>query len=235
MRDQKGQFMLMGSTKAALVEVDGRTPYQTLNSFKKRTMYVLIFTVVASCLTPAKSDIDDQNGRSFVFTPAELWLLQRGGDDVEEIDELQDDSSLLNESNDEDSTRNGKKRRRRPSPPDRKPTRVSARKRQRREEPEVTKVNGDIPRKSNGHTAGLEPTLARLKGSKGQNTKFWYYEEGDSAPSKRPEMLDDPEKMIKRSRKSEKTPDADTLLREAKNPLENEPGKNGDLTMEPVP
>lgn len=117
-------------------------------------------------------------------------------DDVEEVDELQDDSSLIAESDIEEAKRGGRKRRRRASPP----TRTSARKRPRRDGDEATKQNG---LKVNG--AGPPPEVTKIKAGKGQSTKFWYFEEGSAAPAKRPpEMLDDPDAMLKRRRSTKK-------------------------------
>jgi len=120
-------------------------------------------------------------------------------DEGEEVDELQDDSSLIVESDSEEGGRNsGRKRRRKTTPP----TRVSARKRPRRDDDAAAKQNGT---KVNGNLALAEGPKVNLKGSKGQNTKFWYFEEGDAAPAKRPpEMLDDPDAMLKRRRSSKK-------------------------------
>lgn len=128
---------------------------------------------------------DDQDG----------WEDQED-DEGEEVDELQDDSSLIAESDTEEAKRGGRKRRRRASPP----TRISARKRPRRDAEEAAKTNGT---KTNG--AGPVPEGTKLKSSKGQNTKFWYFEEGSAAPAKRPpEMLDDPDAMLKRRRSTKK-------------------------------
>jgi len=119
-------------------------------------------------------------------------------DGGEEVDELQDDSSLNVESDAEEERRSGRKRRRRLTPP----TRVSTRKRPRRDEGEATKQNGA---KVNGNAALPVAPKAGLKGSKGQSTKFWYFEEGSAAPAKRPpEMLDDPDAMLKRRRPGKK-------------------------------
>jgi hypothetical protein len=195
----------MEQTNVVRAAADGPIPYKTWN-LSTMNMRCVKILYIGHVLTLTKEKLEDQEEESGLDKPA-------GGDaipditnqveemkieeDAEEIDELQDDSSLLDESDEEEDSRAGKKRRRKPSPPlKRKPARISSRKRPRRETAETTKVNG--------HATGAEIPLARLKGSKGQNTKFWYYEEGDSAPSKRPEMLDDPEKMIKRGRKSEK-------------------------------
>jgi hypothetical protein len=118
-------------------------------------------------------------------------------DGGEEVDELQDDSSLNAESDAEEARRGGRKRRRRLTPP----TRVSARKRPRRDE-EATKQNGT---KANATAPLPVAPKAGLKGSKGQSTKFWYFEEGSAAPAKRPpEMLDDPDAMLKRRRPAKK-------------------------------
>lgn len=119
-------------------------------------------------------------------------------DGGEEVDELQDDSSLNAESDAEEGRRRGRKRRRRLTPP----TRVSARKRPRRDEEDVTKQNGT---KLNGNAALPVAPKTGLKGNKGQSTKFWYFEEGSAAPAKRPpEMLDDPDAMLKRRRPAKK-------------------------------
>lgn len=136
--------------------------------------------------------------------------------DDAEVDELQDDSSL-NPDSDEEAGPKGRKRRRRPTPPQQKPTRISARKKPRREEPEKPNLNGtkapNSPAKVNG-TAPVppkesqspvpkpQPTTPTLKATKGQNTKYWFYEEDDGIPKKRPEMLDDPDAVLRRRKKA---------------------------------
>lgn len=130
-------------------------------------------------------------------------------DNGEEIDELEDDSSLDGGSDNDPvqgTKRNGRKRPRPSGLPERE-TRTSTRKKPRREE----NTNGDTSRPTNGRPAAKRgrppapPDTVHLKGSKGRPTKFWYFEEGDGAPAKRPEMLDDPDKMLrKRPRKSDK-------------------------------
>jgi hypothetical protein len=123
---------------------------------------------------------------------------------AEELDELQDDSSLIVES-DDGVTKGGKKRRRRSTPPLTKPTRISTRKKQKREEQSVVISNG--PKVNGQPPADVKPPHT-LKKSKGQDTKFWYFEESTGAPSKRPpEMVDDPDAVLK-TRRTRKKPEA---------------------------
>lgn len=134
-----------------------------------------------------------------------------GMEDNLEVDELQDDSSLNPASSDEEvDHRKGRKRRRKATPPLHKPTRASARKRPRREEPEKSNTNGTtatspVNAKANGTVTSptephLQPVPPTLKVPK--NTKFWFYDADDGIPKKRPEMLDDPDAVLRRRKKA---------------------------------
>ncbi|KAG8824781.1 hypothetical protein FRC19_001075 [Serendipita sp. 401] len=113
-----------------------------------------------------------------------------------------------------------KKRRRHTSPATGKPTRASARKKQLTDEMEGVQANGFETQESvevvvdaaMGLTttdSGMEmapqslsstEVMHGLKGGRGKNTKFWYFDEV-GAPSKRPaEMVDDPDAVLKRRR-----------------------------------
>jgi hypothetical protein len=134
-------------------------------------------------------------------------------EDSLEVDELQDDSSLNPGSDEEMDHRKGRKRRRKATPPLYKPSRASARKRPRREEPEKSNTNGTgatspVTAKANGTVTSptepypqpVQPTLKVPKAR--QNTKFWFYDEVDGIPKKRPEMLDDPDAVLRRRKKA---------------------------------
>ena len=123
-----------------------------------------------------------------------------------EYDELQDDTSLIIESDGENKPI-GKKRRRRLTPVSQKPTRVSARKKARHGEAEVSApIESTAP--ANGHTVQSEPSgevaIPDLKpvnkGSKGKGAKFWYFDEVEGPPAKRPDMVDNPDAILKRKR-----------------------------------
>ncbi|KAG8802696.1 hypothetical protein FRC16_008965 [Serendipita sp. 398] len=113
-----------------------------------------------------------------------------------------------------------KKRRRHTSPATGKPTRASARKKQLTDEMEGVQANGfetqesvevvvDAAMGPATTDSGMEmapqslsstEVMHGLKGGRGKNTKFWYFDEV-GAPSKRPaEMVDDPDAVLKRRR-----------------------------------
>jgi hypothetical protein len=127
-----------------------------------------------------------------------------------EVDELQDDSSLNPASDEEVGHSKGRKRRRKATPPLHKPTRASARKKPRREEPEKSNANGTsatspVTAKANGIVASatephLQPVPRAHKVPK--NSKFWFYDQDDGIPKKRPEMLDDPDAVLRRRKKA---------------------------------
>lgn len=125
-----------------------------------------------------------------------------------EYDELQDDPSLIIES-DAERKPAGKKRRRRLTPVSQKPTRVSARKRARHGEAEgsapteiapALAMNGHGPQSEpNDDVAPLEPKQPE-KSAKGRNAKFWYFDQVEGPPAKRPDMVDNPDAILKRKR-----------------------------------
>lgn len=169
---------------------------------------------------------DDRLTESHKEEEPEIHSVEELGENVEELDELQDDSSLIAES-DDGGTRGGKKRRRRPTPPSIKPTRVSTRKKQKREEQSTVISNGT---QVNGQpTTSVKPVHAP-KNSKGQDNKFWYYEESIAAPSKRPpEMLDDPDAVLKARRGKKKV---DAMLDQTIDPVQDPTHSEQDLKTE---